>query len=317
MTEPTLFVSIASYRDPETPITIEEIFSKAKYPDRITIGLLSQLDHEEDRNAVVPYSPKVRQMVVPWEDSLGACWARSKILTRLRKNEDYVFQIDSHTRFIQHWDEALFDNYLSCNDSKAVLSHYPTGYKPPDKLDKMAYTYHNVQSFSVEGLPNISSGGLDLSVAPPTPNMNALFAGGCAFGAREVFDKVPYDPYLYFVGEEISMAVRLFTHGFNIYTPNNPFMWHYYTDEKDGEVEKPRRRHWDDHITWGNVDRLAKLRIKHLLDIEKTTDKEALKDLDKYTLGPIRSLEDYQRFSGLNFKDKTVQQNAKDGIFKL
>ena len=55
---------------------------------------------------------------------------------------------------------------------------------------------------------------------PSEPLANALIAGGFLFGPGSIVSDVPYDPYLYFDGEEISVSARLWTHEYNIYTPN-------------------------------------------------------------------------------------------------
>ena len=37
-----IFVSIASYRDPQTQTTIESLINQAKYPENIRIGVVEQ-----------------------------------------------------------------------------------------------------------------------------------------------------------------------------------------------------------------------------------------------------------------------------------
>jgi glycosyltransferase involved in cell wall biosynthesis len=307
---PRIFISVAAYRDAETISTVNDLFMKATYPERLTVGVLSQIDFDSDEHFILPAMPRVKQMVIPAQDSLGACWARNKILTRLRSDEEFVFQIDSHSRFIKGWDEKLMHNWKLCSDPNAVITHYPVGYKPPYELDEQSYTWHNVKNFSPDGLPVITSGSKSLKEAPHLPRANALLAAGCLFGPKDAFDKVPYDPYLYFIGEEISMAVRLYTHGFNLYTPSEPFMWHQYY-----QPTTKRKRHWEDHKDWGSIDILAKRRIKHLLGIELTKDALALKEYSKYCLGRTRSLQNYEDFSGIHFREKRLDNHAKEGVF--
>jgi len=52
----TISITIASYRDPECPITIDSMFSRAKYPHRLKISVIDQrLD--EDSRCIVPEIP--------------------------------------------------------------------------------------------------------------------------------------------------------------------------------------------------------------------------------------------------------------------
>ena len=40
----TIFVMIASYRDWQCPLTVESIFSRAKHPERVRVGIVDQMD---------------------------------------------------------------------------------------------------------------------------------------------------------------------------------------------------------------------------------------------------------------------------------
>ena len=53
--------------------------------------------------------------------------------------------------------------------------------------------------------------------------------------------EVPYDPELYFHGEEITLAIRAFTHGYTLFHPPEHVLWHEYT-------RYYRQKHWDDHV---------------------------------------------------------------------
>jgi [Skp1-protein]-hydroxyproline N-acetylglucosaminyltransferase len=55
-----------------------------------------------------------------------------------------------------------------------------------------------------------------------------LYAGGFNFAPACVLHEVPYDPTLHhlFFGEELSMAVRLFTHGYDMYAPPETVCYH-------------------------------------------------------------------------------------------
>src|SRR5262249_10275685 len=47
--EETIFVSIASYRDPECIATVLDLFRKAQYPGRVFVGVYEQNDPETDQ----------------------------------------------------------------------------------------------------------------------------------------------------------------------------------------------------------------------------------------------------------------------------
>jgi len=51
---PTIFVSIVSYRDPETVPTLDSIYRRAFHPERIWCGVLWQVKEEEDKEIMLP-----------------------------------------------------------------------------------------------------------------------------------------------------------------------------------------------------------------------------------------------------------------------
>jgi hypothetical protein len=43
-----IFVSVVAYRDPECPATIADLFAKARHPEKVFVGLITQCDPEAD-----------------------------------------------------------------------------------------------------------------------------------------------------------------------------------------------------------------------------------------------------------------------------
>lgn len=308
--EPRIFVSIAAYRDTETPKTVRSLLEAADRPHRIKIGVLNQMSLREDQACLVGASDSVRETLVDYTEGLGACWARNYIWEKLYQGEEFVLQIDSHSRFDKGWDTKLLMMFESLNDPLAVLSHYPMPYHVlTETRDAQMYTRFDVQNFNHWGLPIISSAALSLAEAPAKPRRTAFIAGGCFFTRGKTIQAVPYDPYLYFQGEEVNYAVRLYTHGYNLYLPNKPFMYHDYGSNRG------RKLHWQDNNTWGRYNDLSLMRNRHLLNIEPAKDLQALVNLTRYSLGTKRSLSEWESLAGLNLRNKHVTDKARTGAF--
>ncbi|MEO5364521.1 MAG: hypothetical protein H7838_12985 [Magnetococcus sp. DMHC-8] len=308
---PTIFVSIAAYRDSECPATLRDLFAKARHPQRVTAGVLWQvIPGEDDDCLAVPaaHAERVRGLQVDARESRGACWARSRVQQALWNNEDYFLQIDSHSRFCQDWDERFIELLGQCPSGKPVLSTYPVSYTPPDQLGKPHITFLHGRHFDAVGVLSMLAGTIPLAATPARPMPSALVSAGCLFGQGAMVREVPYDPNLYFQGEEISMAVRLWTHGFDPYTPNAVLLYHDYSN-------RGRPRHWSDHQDWGDLSRRATARVRHLLGIAPSTDPEVLQDLDRYGLGSQRSLAAYQQFADLDFQRQIIGIRAREGKF--
>ena len=306
-----IFVSIAAYRDSEAPATVRDLLEKADRPHLVKIGILNQICPKEDIRCKVGGWTNVQERIVDYTESKGACWARSYIWTNLLEDEDFVLQIDSHSRFDHGWDTTLLKTFEKLQDASAVLTHYPMRYDPLTNVKSaQMYTRFDIQSFNQYGFPVISSAALALKDAPVTPAKTAFIAGGCLFTRARTIKNVPYDPHLYFQGEEINYAIRVWTHGHNLYLPNKPFMYHDYGNGR------ARRMHWQDVQRWKQMNELSIMRNKHVLDLGIATDPASLIDIDKYSLGKHRTLSDWERFSGVYLRAQTLTEKAKTGSFQ-
>lgn len=303
-----IFVSIANYRDPETPYTVESLLDNAKYPDNITAGVFNQVNIPSELKYLPSGYKQVKQETVSYTISSGVCWARTWIINNLLKQEDYLLQIDSHSRFIKDWDEALLSQYYDLDDHRALLSVYPNGYTPPDYLAPLCFQRMGLKGFDANGIPE-QHVILCENERPSKPVLGAFLGAGCLFGPSHVFRDVPYDPHLYFLGEETTYALRLYTKGYNIYHPSQPFMWHYYN------TSNVRPTHWQDNMEWFNLEAKSRSRVKQLLGIENTRNINHLIDLHKYNLGTTRTLADFCLFAGVNFKDRVIRDSCRLGNF--
>ena len=145
-------------------------------------------------------------------------------------------------------------------------------------------------------------------------------AGGFLFGPGDIVSEVPYDPSLYFYGEEVSMSARLWTHGFNLYCPHRLLLFHRYkTSSSSGDASAT---HWSDHNDWFRLNRRSLVRVHALLGSLEAAPQDRLKptsddinNLDRYGLGDKRSMNDYQRWAGVNFAGQTISEPASAGHF--
>lgn len=298
-----IFVNIACYRDPECEPTIRDLFLKARYPDQINVGVILQTLPED---GIAFSHPRVRFGHVNATLSQGACWARA-LGYMLWQGEDYVLQIDSHMRFAPDWDIQLLEQLAACPSRKPLLTAYPPGYEPPDVLTTQTPAFLAAKAFNHAGI--LMQQGL-VEPTPTTPKPTAFIAAGFLFGRSEWVQEVPYDPKLYFHGEEITLAVRLWTHGWDFFGPTDPILWHQY----NAKIARPL--HWSDNGRWGAMDSLSLARVRRLLRMDPAPRDGAV-DLTGYDLGAQRTLEDYQAMAGVDFRAQTIEPHALAGEFAL
>src|SRR6056300_851596 len=101
----SIFVQIASYRDPELVKTLDDLFTQADNPDELHVCIAWQNSPEDEWDNLDKYKEDERLTIldIPYRESKGACWARNQIQQHY-KGEDYTLQLDSHHRFVKGWD---------------------------------------------------------------------------------------------------------------------------------------------------------------------------------------------------------------------
>jgi hypothetical protein len=308
----TIFVQIASYRDPELVPTIQDMLSKAKYPENLRFGICWQHSVEDEWDNLDEFAadPRFRIIDVNWNESRGLCWARSKI-QKLWKGEQYTMQLDSHHRFLQNWDEELILMINSVSSSKPIITTYAGMYSPNDnkllnqnpyKMVADKFTPTGTILFYPHAIPDWEK------LTKPIP---ARFVSGHFYFTLGIHCKeYKYDPNIYFAGDEISLSIRSYTLGYDLYHPHKTVVWHEYTREG-------RTKHWTDFNqenvkkglvdkTWHDMDLDSKRRLRHMLQEEYHEDI----DLGEYGLGIVRSHRDYEIYAGINFSARRLHPDT-------
>ena len=121
----TVYVSVASYRDPECTPTIEDLFERAKYPERIRVAIIDQRTgddpfctrpaepcEESPDQTMCKYSHLIDVYEVAAPLSIGPVFARH-LANRMYRGEYFAMQVDSHVRFINDWDEGELCTFLT------------------------------------------------------------------------------------------------------------------------------------------------------------------------------------------------------------
>jgi hypothetical protein len=103
--------------------------------------------------------------------------------------------------------------------------------------------------------------------------------------ARPLLTDVPFDPHLddLFSGEEVLLSARLFTHGFDAYSPDAPIAFHKYA--RSGEPRFWDSPHRDDS------DSLR--RVRKILHLSEESPVYLKRNLDRFGLGGHRTLEQF------------------------
>jgi len=300
-----IFVQIASYRDRECQWTVKDLFEKACHPERIFVGICWQTfpDLDQDCFEVETRPGQVRVLHFHARDTNGVGWARQQAQS-LWQDEEYVLQIDSHTRFVPNWDVKALEMLAACDSPWPVLTIYPAGYIPPNTLRPRRGAH-------LQCIKKFRDSGMFAPVARPVPSgipinrpfPTAACGAGFIFGPSRMITDVPIDPEIFFGGEETNIAVRLWTHGFDLFSPTRDLVFHYYLREESA-------RPWNDFDHYAPLLRNTTRRLHQLCTPSLMPRSEEV-DLGPYGLGSERSLEDYETFAGINFASRTMALYAQ------
>jgi hypothetical protein len=310
-----IFVQIASYRDPELLPTIKNCIENAKYPERLTFGICWQHSEDDEWDTLDEYkdNPAFTIMDVKWNDSLGLCWARHQI-QKMYKDEKYTMQIDSHHRFIQDWDEEMIEMLKLTGSPKPILTSYAGMYDPKENKLLNQDPYKMVpDKFTPGGTILFYPHSIENWEQLDKPIPARFVSGHFFFTIGEHCKEYHYDPNIYFAGDEISLSIRSYTLGYDLFHPHRLLIWHEYTREG-------RTKHWTDFNNetkeaglvkdaWWDMDNESKRRLRHMLQEEDNNI-----DLDIYGLGTVRSHHDYEIYAGIDFARRKLHPDAVKGL---
>jgi glycosyltransferase involved in cell wall biosynthesis len=303
-----IFVQIAAYRDPQLEPTIKNMLENAKRPKNLRIGICRQYNPDDQFDLLEEYrkDKRFRILDVLYSDSRGVCWARNQV-QQLYEGEEYTLQIDSHMRFEKDWDDTLIKMIKQLQKKgfeKPLLTGYVSSFDPDNDPSgrvqepwRMAFDRF-IPEGAVFFLPETIPGWQEMKEPVPARFYSAHFA----FTLGKFSEEVQHDPEFYFHGEEISIAVRAYTHGYDLFHPHRVVIWHEYT-------RKGRTKQWDDDKDWVNKNNLSHQKNRQLFGMD---GEEVTMDFSKYGFGTERTLRDYEIYSGLLFSKRAVQQYTLD-----
>lgn len=306
---PRIFVSIAAYKEFDLEPTVLSAITAACEPAQLKIVVCWQ--HSDtcrlDRIFDLPH---VSVIPVPFEQSQGVCWARHMIQQFMldadeapKPEEDYFLQIDGHHRFVDGWDRLLI-GMLSDLEAKGVSRPILTTYLPafdPDNDPAERVTvpwYLGFDHFDTSGVLLLAPYTLPEPMGQPVATH--FWSAHFSFSRASFIQDVPVDPEGYFHGEEISMAARAWTHGYDFFSPHLLVAWHEYT-------RRGRTSHWHDHADWAVRNERSISRFNRLLGVDGVLSGD---DFGRFGLGHQRTLADYEQQAGIRFSDRHVARRT-------
>eukprot|EP00981_Chlorochromonas_danica_P002708 scaffold537_cov180-Ochromonas_danica.AAC.13 len=343
----SIFVSVGSYRDPFCSMTVRSLYAQAAHPDRIFVAIFQQncfgpvcktgvlvggkvedtradedcyqtfCSSEEGKSSQACQRNQVRVFNVNESESLGPYMARY-LGSKFYRGEQYYLQIDSHSEFVSRWDDKLIAMVQAAEAEKPVISTYP-----PDShsnwKDSIGYRMCDSEFAAAQIEWQIIRLGTSLPFdkkVAETPRYAPFVAAGFFFGPSELLREVPFDPLLpwIFMGEEISLSARLWTAGYDIFSPTTNVLNHYYVRRHYPKFWESVNRFFHKPSIHNDIVELVIHRVKHMLGYPESREdlvhpSSLLYRHQDWAMGKKRPLKKYLEMVGLDMMSKQTKKN--------
>jgi len=354
----SIFLSISSFRDKLCPKTLFNLFTKAGNPSRIKVGIVQQntpddLDCLEeycnmyanrlDKTIILhdpkwpecPFKDNVIMRRISSTDAKGPVFARalgSEIIPESDEEAEFCMQTDSHMDFLPDFDNSLLKMWGSLENEYGVLSTYVNDISTAaaELSGKGVSNRHEVPHLCMimyhgqgEMVRNFGTKCMKNAIKPKLTN--ALWGAGLSFSKCHAERKTPNDPNLPYIfdGEEFSKAARLWTYGYDVYTPHRVYVLHDY----HGSQSDPVHSQWGGNRNHKSVSSksemdLAAIPKTKIINYEFADSLKRLKTLlsmpggetdpslamaykkSRFGLGDRRTIDQLFEFSGVNPTNK-------------
>ena len=239
---PTTLVMASGFRDGERcGKTLAHAYKQARAPEHLTFAIVDQVGpgdvpciewfcrlQKKLHGGVCKYRDQVSVKTMDYRQAKGPVYARS-YQTAMMKGEDFCLQIDAHSQFERGWDVLAREDWQLAGNEYAVISTYIHDIGALGQSWARTNVPHVCLSqWGANGVVrNSQAAGAD---SLTKPKLNWAWCAGLSFMKCHGERAVPNDPELkqVFDGEEFSRAARLWTRGYDMYTPHTNYVYHDY-----------------------------------------------------------------------------------------
>lgn len=257
----SIYVSVCSYLDTELYNTINDLLVKSSNNNKLFICVYSQDSHFPDLESLCnKYNSELIYIKVDYRYAKGTGHARKIAQAFLEEFHDYYLQIDSHTVFVENWDEILINQYEKSKQffGKIIFSTYPWSYKYIDnniilknQKDPISLAIRRTNDYWKYRPEYKEYEGNEYG------ENHGYYCGGFVFSDSKNILEVPWDDNIHINGDEITMSIRFAFNKTLIIAPPENYIFHHYVGL--GEITDKRKRL--DQVVYSQEDESLKRRL--------------------------------------------------------
>jgi hypothetical protein len=255
----TIFVGVASYRDFQCRETIESIYNRAAFPERIRVGVVDQIVEGDapcnqpikpcnthPHQALCKYQHLIDFITMDAQYSVGPVPARH-YMYRMYRGEYYAVQTDAHVTFSNNWEVSLMSEWEATGNEMAVISTYLSDIvgaldKNGDSVKTARPIMCNSYWKQAQGAMHIhhSTQPEEVPIIRGMPQLHPWWSAGFSFARGHFVVNVPYDRLqpMVFSGEEMAIAIRGWTVGYDFYTAERSVCFHHYCESDEVNAKR-------------------------------------------------------------------------------
>ena len=233
----------------------------------------------ESLPAEVSALPNLELIELPFEQSEGASWARRQLQDRW-SGEPYTLLLDSHHRFVPHWDSELESMYNQAakRSGNPMISAYLPDYVPELEPYGRAQRPLKIYPFRREHgvLAQLAGYPLPFWTELDEPDSGEFLSLHFVFARGQFNSEIKFDFDAYYLRDEVLASLQAYTWGYDVFHPQWVLGWHAYD-------RSSRSPHWLGRNDWhvGQDEVLARLRSVFL-------------GFQPSALGSIRSIAEFE-----------------------
>jgi hypothetical protein len=297
----SIFIQITSYHDYELEKTIRDAIDKSSGETELVFGVHSIF--YEDNSWIEPIRniANVKLVESKAPENLGMGLGRA-IAHDLYNGEDYYFQIDAHSRFDQDWDTFLINEintHKSNGFKKPLISQYPKPFWYEGDIEKVNQHKEVVTQFYWKDKERFKHNRMPMqgTVLNPEGNIFSISVSGGSIFTEGEFIKP--NKLIFADGEEIFMAARAYTSGYDFFVPSEMFMYHLYYGTEGKNARRIVYPDWPEQTA--ELNKISVDEIRFVLSGEGI--------VGEGRLGTERTLSEYGKFCGLDFVSGEILDN--------
>jgi len=294
------------------------------------------------------YKDHIDAFIIEPDLEMGTVFTRH-FIARMYRGEHFALSMDAHTTIVKDWDVELIGQWESIQNEMAIITTRPLKQQQPTVV--MTGERHRALSSTNGGGFGDNGGNTAFNTDPRMELCEADFVGDSqqtgsstkmltlvdeqpegapsihkmpqlqpywtpdfSFSRGHFLLKVKPDPYLpmVFMGEDVSVSIRAFTHGYDFYAPIRPVAFYDSQDETANDPSSRRGRYYLDKLEKEKATgKASQARLYGIVKLIPQTRTDAWSHTEeiRYGLGTSRDTSKFFATFGIHAQERVIEKH--------